>query len=168
MGYGWNVTGSATPTTSSSWNGPSRLSRDHDRPTLIIVDSHIAWGSPHKQDTHAAHGVPLGEDEVRLTKKFYGWPEDAKFLVPDSVYDHFKAGHRQARQGASRRLVCTARAVPGKVPGARPEPRSRCSTVSFPRAGTKTCPRIRRTPRDSPRARRRAKCSMLWPRTTPG
>ncbi len=63
-----------------------------DRPTLIIVDSHIAWGSPHKQDTHGAHGEPLGEDEVRLTKKFYGWPEDAKFLVPDGVYDHFKQG----------------------------------------------------------------------------
>ena len=64
----------------------------HDRPTLIIVDSHIAWGAPHKQDTHGAHGEPLGEDEVRLTKKFYGWPEDAKFLVPEGVYDHFKQG----------------------------------------------------------------------------
>ena len=56
-----------------------------DRPTLIIVDSHIAWGSPHKHDSSAAHGEPLGEDEIRLTKEAYGWPPDAKFLVPDAV-----------------------------------------------------------------------------------
>src|SRR5271169_6823434 len=62
------------------------------RPTLIILDSHIGYGSPHKVDTAAAHGEPLGEDEVRLTKRAYGWPEDAKFLVPDGVYDHFNQG----------------------------------------------------------------------------
>ncbi len=60
-----------------------------DRPTLIIVDSHIAYGAPHKQDTSAAHGEPLGEDEVKLAKRAYGWPEDAQFLVPDGVYEHF-------------------------------------------------------------------------------
>ena len=64
----------------------------NDRPTLIIVDSHIAWGSPNKQDTSAAHGEPLGEDEVRLTKRNYGWPEDAKFHIPDGVYEHFQDG----------------------------------------------------------------------------
>jgi transketolase len=64
----------------------------HDRPTLIIVDSHIAWGAPHKQDTSAAHGEPLGEEEIRLTKRKYGWPEDAKFLVPDGVREHFREG----------------------------------------------------------------------------
>jgi transketolase len=63
-----------------------------DRPTLIVIDSHIGYGSPHKQDTNAAHGEPLGEEEVKLTKKFYGWPEDAKFLVPDGVLDNFKEG----------------------------------------------------------------------------
>jgi transketolase len=63
-----------------------------DRPTLIIVDSHIAYGAPHKQDTSAAHGEPLGEEEVRLTKRAYGWPEDAFFLVPDGVQDHFAQG----------------------------------------------------------------------------
>ena len=63
-----------------------------DRPTLIILDSHIGYGSPNKIDTAAAHGEPLGEDEVRLTKRAYGWPEDAKFLVPDGVMDHFAAG----------------------------------------------------------------------------
>jgi transketolase len=63
-----------------------------DRPTFIVVTSLIGWGAPHKQDTHAAHGEPLGEDEIKLTKRFYGWPEDAKFLVPDGVYEHFQKG----------------------------------------------------------------------------
>ncbi|HEY4894175.1 MAG TPA: transketolase [Reyranella sp.] len=62
------------------------------RPTLIILDSHIGYGSPHKVDTAAAHGEPLGDEEVRLTKRAYGWPEDAKFLVPDGVMAHFDAG----------------------------------------------------------------------------
>jgi transketolase len=93
IGLGWNVTrvGDA--------NDLSMLSRaletfhaTKDRPTLIIVDSHIAYGSPNKQDTSAAHGEPLGEEEIRLTKKNYGWPEDAKFLVPDGVRECFRAG----------------------------------------------------------------------------
>ena len=62
------------------------------RPTFIVLDSHIGYGSPHKQDTSAAHGEPLGVDEVKLCKRAYGWPEDAQFLVPDGVYDHFSAG----------------------------------------------------------------------------
>src|SRR5262249_50249528 len=62
------------------------------RPTLIILDSHIGYGSPHKHDTAAAHGEPLGDDEVKLTKRAYGWPEDAKFLVPDGVLGAFEAG----------------------------------------------------------------------------
>ena len=63
-----------------------------ERPTFIVLDSHIGYGSPHKEDTAAAHGEPLGDEEVRLTKRSYGWPEDAKFLVPDGVYEHFAAG----------------------------------------------------------------------------
>ncbi len=63
-----------------------------DRPKLIIVDSHIGYGSPHRQDTKEAHGEALGEEEVKLTKRFYGWPEDAKFLVPDGVYENFRDG----------------------------------------------------------------------------
>jgi transketolase len=59
---------------------------------LLILDSHIGYGSPHKQDTPEAHGEPLGEDEIRLVKRSYGWPEDAKFLVPDGVREHFAAG----------------------------------------------------------------------------
>jgi transketolase len=63
--------------------------RTNDRPTLIIVESHIGYGAPHKQDTSAAHGEALGEDEVKAVKRRYGWPEDAKFLVPEGVYQHF-------------------------------------------------------------------------------
>ena len=93
MGYGWNVTRVADA------NDLEMLARAYeiflktnDRPTLIIVDSHIGYGSPHKQDSYEAHGEPLGADEIRLVKKFYGWPEDAKFLVPDGVYENFKQG----------------------------------------------------------------------------
>ncbi|MGA8214003.1 MAG: transketolase [Candidatus Sulfotelmatobacter sp.] len=93
VGYGWNVTRVADA------NDLEMLARAFetfkkttDRPTLIIVDSHIGYGSPHKQDSNAAHGEPLGEEEVRLTKKFYGWPEDAKFLVPEGVREHFRDG----------------------------------------------------------------------------
>ena len=93
IGYEWNVTRVADA------NDLDMLARAFetfhkttDRPTLIIVDSHIGYGSPHKQDTNAAHGEPLGEEEVRLVKKFYGWPEDAKFLVPEGVLEHFRDG----------------------------------------------------------------------------
>src|SRR5215469_13338813 len=73
------------------------------RPTLIILDSHIGYGSPHKVDTADAHGEPLGEEEVKLTKRAYGWPEDAKFLVPDGVKGHFDAGIGKRGAEARRR-----------------------------------------------------------------
>jgi transketolase len=63
-----------------------------DKPSIIVLKSIIGYGAPHKANTHAAHGAPLGEEEIKLTKKFYGWPEDAKFLVPDEVREHFAAG----------------------------------------------------------------------------
>jgi transketolase len=72
------------------------------RPTFIVLDSHIGYGSPNKQDTSAAHGEPLGDEECRLTKCSYGWPEDAKFLVPDGVYEHFASGVG-ARGGQARK-----------------------------------------------------------------
>ena len=74
-------------------------------PTLIIVESHIGYGAPHKHDTSAAHGEPLGEEEIRLAKRSYGWPEDAKFLVPDGVREHFRAGIGQRGRAAPRDLV---------------------------------------------------------------
>ena len=70
----------------------------HDRSTLIIIDSHIGYGAPHKHDTNAAYGEPLGEDEIRKTKRNYGWLEDAKFLVPDGVQAHFQQNLGQRGQ----------------------------------------------------------------------
>jgi transketolase len=93
LAYGWNVL------RVGDVNDLERLRqaienfrRTKDTPTLIIVESHIAYGAPHKHDTSAAHGEPLGEEEVRLAKRSYGWPEDAKFLVPDGVREHFQDG----------------------------------------------------------------------------
>jgi transketolase len=92
IAYGWNVTrvGDANDLDMLK-RALNTFKKSDDRPTLIIVDSHIAWGAPNKQDTHAAHGEPLGDEEIKLTKRNYGWPEDAKFLVPDGVYDHFQS-----------------------------------------------------------------------------
>jgi transketolase len=93
LGYGWNVlrVGDANDLETLG-RAFETFHNTSDRPTLIIVDSHIAYGAPNKQDTHAAHGEPLGEEEIRLTKRNYGWPEDAKFLVPDDVSVHFAQG----------------------------------------------------------------------------
>jgi transketolase len=93
LGYGWNVlrVGDANDTDRIE-NALETFRKTKGRPTFIILDSHIGYGSPNKQDTADAHGEPLGEEEVRLTKRSYGWPEDAKFLVPDGVYEHFEAG----------------------------------------------------------------------------
>ncbi|MDE3054070.1 MAG: transketolase, partial [Gemmatimonadota bacterium] len=103
IAYGWNVTrvGDANDLEMLS-RALVTFRRTTGRPTLIIVDSHIGFGSPNKQDSHAAHGEPLGPDEVRLTKRAYGWPEDARFLVPDEVRAHFarSIGARGARQHA--------------------------------------------------------------------
>jgi transketolase len=93
VGYGWNVTrvGDANDLAMLE-RAFETFKRTSDRPTLIVVDSHIAYGAPNKQDTSAAHGEPLGDEEIRLAKRHYGWPEDAKFLVPDGVREHFQTG----------------------------------------------------------------------------
>src|ERR1700747_953232 len=93
LGYGWNVlrVGDANDTDRIE-HALEIFRKTQDRPTFIVLDSHIGYGSPNRQDTAAAHGEPLGADEIGLAKKFYGWPEDAKFLVPDGVYEHFAAG----------------------------------------------------------------------------
>ncbi len=93
LAYGWNVlrVGDANDIERIE-HALETFRKTKDRPTLIVLDSHIGYGSLHKQDTAAAHGEPLGDDEVRLCKRFYGWPEDAKFFVPDGVYEHFAAG----------------------------------------------------------------------------
>jgi transketolase len=101
QGYGWHVT------RVSDTNELEMLARAYetfrntaDRPTLIIIESHIGYGAPHKQDTAEADGEPLGPEEVRLAKEFYGWDPDAQFLVPDGVQAHFRA--HLGRRGAER------------------------------------------------------------------
>ncbi len=106
-GYGWAVFHVPDANnTESVEQALAMFQSEHDRPTLIIVDSHIGYGAPHKQDTAAAHGEALGEEEVRLAKRTYGWPEDAHFLVPDGVYEQFRRGigerGKQARQAWNR------------------------------------------------------------------
>jgi transketolase len=90
--------------------------QDHEVPNLIIVDSHIGYGAPHKHDTSAAHGEPLGEEEVRLAKRSYGWPEDAKFLVPDGVREHFRDGIARRGRGLRESWMSLFEAYRGKYP----------------------------------------------------
>jgi transketolase len=93
IGYGWNVTRVGDANDLEMLERAFHTFRNTtDRPTLIIVDSHIAYGAPNKQDTSAAHGEPLGKEEIKLAKRNYGWPEDAQFLVPEGVREHFQAG----------------------------------------------------------------------------
>ncbi len=99
LAYGWNVqrVGDANDTGRLA-EAIETFGRVHDVPTLVIVESHIGYGAPHKHDTSAAHGEPLGEEEIRLAKRSYGWPEDARFLVPDGVREHFDNGIGQRGQ----------------------------------------------------------------------
>jgi transketolase len=93
LGYGWNVLRVGDANDIDRIEHALGIFREtNGRPTFIILDSHIGYGSPHKQDRPEAHGEPLGDEEIRLTKRSYGWPEDAKFLVPDGVREHFTAG----------------------------------------------------------------------------
>ena len=107
LAYGWNVlrVGDANDLDRIE-HALSVFRTTKGRPTFIILDSHIGYGSPHKQDTAAAHGEPLGDEEVRLTKRAYGWPEGAQFLVPDGVREHFAAG--VGARGAAARSGWTA------------------------------------------------------------
>jgi len=93
LSYGWDVLRvSDANDVERIQHALSTFRGTRGRPTLLVLDSHIGYGSPGKQDTAAAHGEPLGEEEVRLTKRAYGWPEDAQFLVPKGVREHFAAG----------------------------------------------------------------------------
>ncbi len=107
MGYGWNVLRVGDANDLDRIQQALGVFREtKGRPTLIILDSHIGYGAPHKHDTSAAHGEPLGPEEVRLTKRSYGWPEEAQFLVPDGVREHFAAG--VGARGAAARSQWTA------------------------------------------------------------
>jgi transketolase len=107
LAYGWNVLRVGDANDLDRIEQALGVFREtKGRPTLIILDSHIGYGAPHKHDTSAAHGEPLGDEEVRLTKRSYGWPEEAQFLVPDGVRKHFAAG--VGARGAAARSRWTA------------------------------------------------------------
>lgn len=99
MGYHWNVQRVGDANDLELLDVAIRTAqKETERPSLIIVDSHIAWGAPHKHDTAAAHGEPLGLEEVRLTKITYGWPPDAQFLVPPEVKDYMGQAVQRGEQ----------------------------------------------------------------------
>ena len=88
--YGWNVLHVADANDQAAFDQAlEQFRKNNDRPTFIVIQSHIAFGAPNKQDTAAAHGEPLGDGEIKLTKKNYGWPEDEKFFVPEGVQENF-------------------------------------------------------------------------------
>jgi transketolase len=97
--YGWHVDQIADVNDLDRVEEATRAAMEvEDRPSLIIVRSHIGFGSPHKQDTSQAHGSPLGEDEVRLTKEAYGWDPDRQFYVPDEALAHFRRCCERGRE----------------------------------------------------------------------
>ncbi len=117
LAYGWNVlrVGDANDLDRIE-NALEIFHKTKDRPTFIVLDSHIGYGSPHKQDTAAAHGEPLGDEEIRLVKRSYGWPEQAKFLVPEGVYEHFAAGIGARGADARRKWTQLFEAYRAKYP----------------------------------------------------
>lgn len=106
LSYGWNVVhvGDANDLDRLAW-AYRRFLDTRERPTLIVVESHIGFGAPHKHDSPEAHGEPLGPEEVRLAKQFYGWNPDAQFLVPEGVVEHFRG--QMGRRGGEARTAWT-------------------------------------------------------------
>ncbi len=127
-----------------------------DRPTLIIVDSHIAYGAPNKQDTSAAHGEPLGAEEIKLAKRHYGWPEDAKFLVPDGVREHFESGIGARGQALQRAWWATFEEYRREYPELADRDTA-CCDANCRTTGTRGCRYSLRTAKASRRATRRAR-----------
>jgi transketolase len=116
-GLGWNVHSIADANDVDALRTAlEQFGKTRDKPTLIVVRSHIAWGAPHKQDTHDAHGAPLGADEVRATKEVYGWPPDQPFLVPDEVREHFAQGIGQRGRAAREAWEAKFREYQAKCP----------------------------------------------------
>jgi transketolase len=116
-GLGWNVLQiDAFNDLAAIQRGLDAAKQSTGKPTLIVLKTIIGWGSPNKANTHAAHGAPLGADEIKLTKKNYGWPEDAQFLVPPEVLEHFAAGigtrGREEREAWESKFAAYAKAFP--------------------------------------------------------
>ena len=157
LAYGWNVerVGDVNDTDRLS-QAIVRFRQATDAPTLVIVDTHIGFGAPHKHDTSAAHGEPLGEEEIRLAKRSYGWPEDAKFLVPAGVREHFQEGI--GRRG--RRLHDDWRALFAAYRSKFPDLADQIERMQKgapPREWIRNCRFLPPTPKASPRASHRAR-----------
>jgi transketolase len=159
ISYGWNVTrvGDA--------NDLAMLERSFttfrttlDRPTLIIVDTHIAYGAPNKQDTSAAHGEPLGEEEIRLTKRRYGWPQDSNFLVPVGVREHFRGGIGERGKALHAAWWAKFEDYSRQISRPRRAWLPECFVANCQTDGTATCPSSPWTPRGWRREMPQAKC----------
>ena len=159
LGYGWNVLRVGDANDIDRIQHALEVFRQtKGRPTFIILDSHIGYGSPHRQDTAEAHGEPLGDEEIKLAKRDYGWPEDAKFLVPDGVYEHFQAGIGERGAEARKQWNDLFTAYRAKFSGTRDRRLTRCSGAKFPQAGTAICPSFPPTRKASPGAMLPARC----------
>jgi transketolase len=157
LAYGWNVLRVGDANDIDRIEHALRVFRQTaSRPTFIVLDSHIGYGSPNKQGSAAAHGEPLGESEARLTKRYYGWPEDASFRVPDGVYEHFAEGIERAapirETNGSNASLPTARHTPSS-----PQKSTRSNSAGYRPAGTATFPCFRLIRRASRDAKPRAK-----------
>ena len=144
--YGWHVQNLGEDIALDELEAALAAAQEvEDRPSLIIVRTHIAPGSPNKQDTHGAHGSPLGEEEIRLTKEVYGYPSLEPFFVPDEALEHFRGaverGARAARGLGARRSTPTAPRSPTRPPSSSATSRARC-----PPASATTCRARARTP----------------------
>jgi transketolase len=162
LAYGWNMlrVGDANDIDRIE-HGIQIFRQTKDRLTFVVLDSHIGYGSPNKQGTAASHGEPLGENEVHLTKRYYGWPDDTHFLVPQGVYDHFASG--VGARGAE------ARGVDGRpnTPSLPPRSTKLSGANSHPR-GTAISPCFQPIRKVSRAARPREKCSTRLSRASHG
>ena len=156
--------GSATPTIRERLAQAIEIfRRTDDVPTLIIVESHIGYGAPHKHDTSAAHGEPLGEEEIRLAKRSYGWPEDAKFLVPDGVREHFQDGIGRRGRSLQEDWSALFKSYRKKYPDLADQDRAHAAARASRWLGRRLFRLSRPTRRALPRATPPARCSTPSP-----
>ena len=158
LAYGWNVlrVGDANDIDRIE-HALDVFKKETGRPTFIVLDSHIGYGSPHKQDTSEAHGEPLGDEEIRLTKRAYGWPEEAKFLAPPEVYEHFEDGIGARGGKRAPRMDGALRGVPRSISGTRFRNRADAGGANSRLVGIAICRSFRPTRRASPGVTRPAR-----------
>ena len=169
IGYGWNVTRVGDANDLEMLERAFNTFRNTaDRPTLIIVDSHIAYGAPNKQDTSAAHGEPLGEEEIKLAKRNYGWPEDAQVSGARGRARAFSGGHRRTRASPARCLVGEVRSLSSASIPTSPTRGTACCGVSCRRAGIGSYPCSPPMPKAWQHETLQVRCSTPSPRTCRG